>query len=282
MDSGKNHVGILTSSPQYNLDIRGNLYYSGSFLYDTQATRLSFSTQKENIFFSTILYSSITVRNELLLPENDTYPTSRFLALGTNDTRLFKLSERQLPQTWIFSTSNNQGIYVNSNYSTIDINYNLITYNNTRNVGIYTIEQNVLDDFTFTNSFPSTLPSSYDLVVNGTLSTRTILASTLDVFTKLTFNNLEMPTLGINPSTVSTFHTIVPSFSNATYNTILKVDNFVELFKDNTLQGSMHSGRPVDASYTRSLFNVYTDAFISTVTVNSLHTTGFLLGAQDL
>lgn len=278
LNSQNRRVGILTSSPQYNLDISGSLYYSGSFYFDKQETLLNFSIQKEVVSFSTILYSSIYLQNRLILPENSQSPTYKYVGIGGPQTS-FVVGERLFPEPNWTQNPNPAGIYANPEASTIDLNYNLITYANTRNTGIYTIDNNFVTvncNLIVSNSSPAPLNPLYDLVVQGNFVTSTLITSSLIINTKIKTSTIEMPTLAINPITVSTFHTISSSYNRFT------TDGFVEFYKDASLQGSLHINRPASAPFNRALFTVYSEAFISSVTIESLHTKSVFLGTQDL
>ena len=118
--------------------------------------------------------------------------------------------------------------------------------------------------------------------MNGDFQGTEIRTSTMNITTKLITSNLEMPMLRIQPLIVSTTNTIVTTYSTYTYNNSLTINSSLQLFKDYTLQGSFHVKKPETASYGQSLFCVYSDAYISSVKVDSLHTTSILLGTQDL
>jgi hypothetical protein len=285
LDSANSRVGVLTSTPQYDLDIRGSLYYSGTLNFQNQATILRFSTQKDVVSFSTIFYSSIAIRDELQIPTNTLFPISSFLGFSTdpgNPNKQFLLGERKLPYTVNTQLNIYSGVYTNSNYSTIDINYILFAYNNTRNVGIGTVSYTVDINGNPSETAPVPPPSEIDLVVDGDFQGTEIQASTMNITTKLLLSTLTMPNLAIDPLSPSTINTMKLTYSSYTYNTELTVDDTVTFFKDYTLEGSLHVKKPTSASYGQSLFCVYSDAYISSVTVNSLHATSILLGTQDL
>jgi hypothetical protein len=285
LDSANSRVGVLTSTPQYDLDIRGSLYYSGTLNFQNQATTLNFSTEKDVVSFSTIFYSSIAIQDELQIPTNTFFPISSFLGFSTDpgdQTKQFLLAQRKLPYTIDTQTNVYAGVYTNSNYSTIDINYILFVYNNTRNVGIGTVSYTTDTDGNPSQTVPDPIPSGLDLVVDGDFQATEIQVSTMNITTKLLLSTLTMPNLAIDPLAPSITNTMKLTYSTYTYNTELTVDDTVTFFKDYTLEGSLHVKKPASASYGQSLFCVYSDAYISSVTVNSLHTTSILLGTQDL
>lgn len=285
LDSANSRVGVLTSTPQYDLDIHGSLYYSGTLNFQNQATTLHFSTEKDVVSFSTIFYSSIVIQDELQIPTNTFFPISSFLGFSTDpgdQNKRFLLAQRKLPYTIDTQTNVYAGVYTNPNYSTIDINYILFAYNNTRNVGIGTVSYITDTDGNPSQTAPYPIPSRFDLVVDGDFQGTAIQTSTMNITTKLLLSTLTMPNLAIDPLSPSTINTIKLTYSTYTYNTELTVDDTVTFFKDYTLEGSLHVKKPISASYGQSLFCVYSDAYISSVTVNSLHTTSILLGTQDL
>lgn len=67
LNAQSRRVGILTSTPQYNLDIQGSLYCTGSILASTVGS-LALSTSQPRVYFSSIFYSSIALRDSITLP----------------------------------------------------------------------------------------------------------------------------------------------------------------------------------------------------------------------
>lgn len=279
-DSLNRKVGILTSTPIYDLDIRGSLYFSGTLSYST-INSLNFSTTQAETFFSSIAYSSLYARDNLigdvnLIANDPTYEQGDLISY------VFIIGERIFPADsaelfYVF-----RGIFTNSTYSTIDTNLRMFIYNNTKNVGI-----NTITTLSGLNVIPESIPSSLDLVVVGNFSTTALYTSTLNIPTKLVVSSIEMPMLGINTSIVSTFNTLSTSFSSTYDNQILTMNSFVELFQNSSHKGSMHIKRPVDATYGQgfdknAVLSVYRDAYISSVVVSNLYSQNVLFNYQDL
>jgi hypothetical protein len=268
LNAGNRRVGVMTSTPRYNLDISGSLYYTGILNVSSQNT-VSFSTQKPVVSFSTLYFSSIAVRDTL-----------GFNSLAVNSSEPLSLpnavyiANRQ-PTKNFYSTSFT-GVYTNSTLSSIDFNLAVITYNNTKNVAINNIDINP------TNFDLSILPleAPCDLFVNGDMKASTIHISSLSVQRKLIASTIEMSSLKINAG-FSTFYNTISTNAN-TNTSIVNVNGFVEFYKNSTLQGSLHIKKPSSASYNQSFFCVYNEAYISSMFVNSLHVRNILLGTQDL
>jgi hypothetical protein len=271
IESSTQKVGVGISSPYYDFDIRGSLYYSGTLSFSTTNT-LNFSTTKPVISFSSIWFSSIIVKEDAILPSATLLPTSSFYSFVSQaNNPQFVLSERIMPDSVTslvtYSNTFRNGIYTNSNFSTIDLDLQVIAYNNTKQVGIRTLTF----DTQTSQFYPSPISPNYDLFVNGELKTSTLLTSSLTAM-KITISSLITPTFGLNPFLPSTLNTFSTSFAKSSYNSKITMNTFVDLIKDgNTLQGYMQIKRPYDGLFDNQYyFSVYGDAYISSVTIPKL------------
>lgn len=273
LDAGTKKMGIGISSPQYNLDISGTLAYTGTLTYD-EIAELNLSTTVNPYFFSSIKYSSVYIRDSLVLPTSTEplQPKGLFLIPPPlfEPRFTFQIAERDYPVSAL--TTPYPGINANSNYSTIDINYMVFVHNDTHNVGINTITGNVVTQ----NTFPTSVPPQYDLYANMEVVASDINAENMNILATFEISEFAAPTVGINPTTPSTLNT----FSTPNLSTLV-LNNFVELFKDTTLNGYMQIKRPNGAPL-RNLFAVYNDAFISSVGIGYLAAETISYQFQDL
>ena len=99
---------------------------------------------------------------------------------------------------------------------------------------------------------------------------------------KLTASTIEMPTFGINPITVSTFHTLSTSYVLNLNDSLLTLDSFVDFYKASTLQGSLCIKKPRTTAFGDADFCVYSNAYISSVVSQSLHATNLFVGTQTI
>lgn len=288
IDSSTQKVGIGISSPQYDFDISGSLYYTGALSFST-TNSLNFSTTTPLVSFSSIWYSSILVNDDAILPPATVLPnlyggsaTNAYTFLPQGATP-FVLSERIMPDSALslitYSNYLYNGIYTNSNFSTIDMDLRVFAYNNTKQVGIGTLTLNIA-----TGLFYPFLPSpSYDLFVNGELKTSTLVTSTLTAM-KIVTSTLITPTFGLNPLLPSTLNSFSTSFAENDYNSKITVNGFVDLIKSgSTLQGYMQIKKPYDGMFDNIyFFSVYNDAFISSVTIPELRADTLLVQSQLL
>lgn len=268
LNAGNRRVGVLTSTPRYNLDISGSLYYTGILNVSSQNT-VSFSTQKPVVSFSTLYFSSILVRDTL-----------EFKTLGVNSSEPLSLQNAvyiaNREATKNFYSTSFAGVFTNSTFSTVDFNLAVITYNNTKNVAINNID---IDPNNFNLSI-APLETPCDLFVNGNMKASTIYTSSISVQRKLIASSIELSTLRINAGYSRFYNTI--STITTTNTSIVNVNGFVEFYKNSTLQGSLHIKKPSSATYNQSFFCVYDEAYISSMFVNVLHARGILLATQDL
>ncbi len=294
MDSLSRKVGVLTSTPQYDLDIRGSLYCSGTFTFSSQNI-LYLSSTKPVVTFSTLYYSSIAIQDTLILGSNATGIPTKYLALRANDsnytnladksTPVFYLAERVIPQTLLTAaTSYACGIFTDQPHSTLDINYLLFAQNDTRTIGLNTLSYTVsfIANQSVVDIYPLSLNPGFDLSLLGNINVKEALPSSLNTTTKLVASTLNMPSLGLNPTIVSTFNTISTSFSTFSGSNIITMNTCAEFFKDTSLIGSFHVKRPSDHIFVSSLFCVYTDAYFSSITVNDLRAQTILYEFQDV
>jgi hypothetical protein len=294
LDSLSRKVGVLTSTPQYDLDIRGSLYCSGTFTFSSQNI-LYLSSINPVVTFSTLYYSSIAIQDTLIIGSNSTAIPTKYLALRANDsnytnlmdksTPVFYLSERAIPQTLLTGGGTfHCGIFTDQPHSTLDINYQLFLQNNTRNVGLNTLAYSVsfIANQSIVDVYPLSLNPGYDLSLLGNINAKEALPSSLNTTTKLVTSTLNMPRLGLNTTIVSTFNTISTSFSTFSGSNIITMNACAEFFKDTSLVGSFHVKRPSDSIFVSSLFCVYTDAYFSSITINNLHAQTILYEFQDV
>ena len=292
-DATNKRLGLITSSPQYTLDISGSLYYSGFLYYGRQENILNFSTEKDVVSFSTVLYSSIYIHDTLKLPQNTSWPLQNGIAIQYSlpdtipTTSPFILAESYFPITAsnIYDTNiyyYSTGINTNSNFSTLDINNQLYFYNKTKNVGIQTSQIEVDQYGYFTATYPIPIDAAQDLVVSGDFQTNELRTSTMYIGCKLTASTIEMPTFGINPITVSTFHTLSTSFLTNLTNSLLTVDSFVDFYKSTNTVGYLSIKKPQTTPFSTALFSVYSDAYISSVNSQNLHLTNLFVGTQTI
>ena len=299
LDASNRRVGINTSTPMYNLDIRGSLYYTGQ-LYYSFITASSFSTVSTNVFFSTIFYSSIFAENTLLLPSpsnlltlrannptysfnNPLFPIFDVSAQYYNLT--FSLGDVEYPQNVFAFLNGKQGVFTDRFYSTTTIGQGLFVNNNTKNVGITTIQPVVGTS----NYIPKSVDSSIDLSIAGSFRASELNASTVVVFDRVLVSTLEMPQLGINTAIVSTFNTMSTTFSFAgseLLNWGLTVNKFVEFIQQPFRKGSIFINRPpVPFQKDPNVpdISVYSGAFISSLFITDrCEAQSISLGAQDL
>jgi hypothetical protein len=292
IESSTQKVGVGISSPIYDFDIRGSLYYSGTLSYSTLVIPFTFSTTKPIVSFSSIWYSSILVNDDAVIPaatgNSNVYvsplgtATRSYVFLPGSKDSPFTLSERVFPETSLCNiTYNYNGIYTNANTSTIDLDLKLFVYNDTKQVGVNTT-QLVNDNPVLITPLP--IPPAYDLYVNGsfvitspfdvaTYGVQTpLLVSTLAGVNILT-SSLTTPTFGLNPINPSTLNTFSTSFAQYNYHSKITVNSFVDLIKDGTtLQGYTQLKRPYKDTFDKSYyFSVYNEAYISSVTIPQLH-----------
>ncbi len=282
LDGGNRKVGVNISSPRYDLDISGSLYYTGQLYFSSQSLLNLSSAQAVNMY-STFLYSSIYVKDTLVLPSNAGFPRTKFLAVNSNVATLFGLSNLnggfyigETDATFgTFPESRLVGIFSLPNSSTISINESLFINNQYKTVtyGVQT------PDFL---TIEPTAVSTFDFYIEGNLNTSPLLVSTLTVIGKLATSTLDMPTLGLNTSIVSTFNTISTSFFSTTINPILTVNSAAEFLAPYFGFASFHINRSPAQEFRSSLFCVYTDAYVSSATAVQLHAENLFLGTQTL
>lgn len=298
LDASNRRVGVNTSTPLYNLDIRGSLYYTGQLHYSSINT-LSFSTLSTNVSFSTLLYSSIFAENTVILPtpsnlltlraNNPTYSLNNplfpiFDAAAQYYNLTFSLGDVEYPQSIYAFLTGKQGIFTDRFYSTTTIGQGLFVNNNTKNVGITTIQGIGL------NYIPAPVDSSLDLSINGSFRASEVITSTLLILDRVNVSTLEMPQLGINTSIVSTFNTISTNFTlngSDLINWSLTTNQFVQFVQQPFRKGSLFINRPYTTAFVKDAnapdIGVYSGAFLSSVFITDrCEAQSISLGTQDL
>lgn len=290
LNSSNRRIGVLTSTPVYNFDISGSLYFTGN-LYFSSINEINFSTIR-TVSFSTLYYSSIRLQDSLILGNNQTFPMTKYIGVGqsniiSNAESALYIGESITPQYQPitgFTGGNfrNQGIFTNPTNSTLDINYSLFLDNpsKTATLGcIINTQSNLI--------YPPAPNPGTDLTVQGNFRSTRLTISSLAVSAKITTSTLEMPKLGINTNRISTFNTLSTSFyrTPTTFNTSLFVNNSLELFKAQDQTGLFFVNRPLSHTYEinqQFSLSVHSQAFVSTISVENLNTNVYLFQTESL
>ena len=281
LDSGNRKVGVNISSPRYDLDISGSLFYTGQLYFSSQ-NETNLSTTKSQVYFSTILFSSIYINDSLILSQNNSFPVTKFLGVNSNTTNLFAnsnilggvvLSEIQYPQATppFGATTRYLGIYTSPSFSTIDFNNSLFIHNDTKSVTYgLTIDQNnnLLTPLSGTGEF--------EFLMQGSFVASNVMISTLAVSRKLAPYTLEMPQLGINTSIVSTSNTI------STSGTFLTINTCAQFEKRYFNNACFHINHPPELPFLSTALSVYSEAYVSSATAYELHAETIVLTTQTL
>lgn len=276
LDSGTRRVGALISNPQYDFDISGSLYYTGNLYYSTM-NQLNFYVEKPVLLLSTLRYaSSILINNDAIAKSYIFYSTLKNL---NSKPPALVLNESEQPineltfvepdnQTWASLTTSPM-------MSTLNLANQMFVYNQTKQVGINTLEYNYQNS----NYTPSPIPSQYEFLVNGDSFLSTLYVSSITT-TQILTSSFVTPTFGINPTEPSTLNVLSTSFfqENIGRPQII-VNNFVSLIKDEYLNGYCMVKSPLEGglrfistSVSSSVyFYVYNQAFVSSAKVDFLH-----------
>jgi hypothetical protein len=290
LNSFNRRVGILTSTPVYNFDISGSLYFTGNLFYTSQNS-LNFSTTKSAVTFSTLYYSSIRIRDSLILGKNETFPMTKYLGIGQTGTSNAEyglyIGESITPQYepitgYTGGNFRNLGIFTNPTNSTLDINYSLFLDNPSKTATLGCIVNTV------TNFISPPIPNpGTDLTVQGDFKASTLTISTVAVSGKITTSTLEMPKLGINTNRISTFNTLSTSYftTPSSFNTSFYVNNCLELFKNYEQTGQLFVRRPLAHTYeieNNITLSVHSQAFVSSITSDNIYTNVYFFQTEDL
>jgi hypothetical protein len=111
----------------------------------------------------------------------------------------------------------------------------------------------------------------------------TIFLSTLTT-SKLNTSSFLTPTFGMNPMNPSTLNLFSTSFyDNKLNNATLTINNTVSLLKNERLNGYCIIKSPAEGSIAfSSFFEVYNDAYVSSIDTSKVITDTFALSFQDL
>jgi hypothetical protein len=304
LDAGSRRLGFMISSPQYDVDISGSLYYTTALDYST-INALNFSINKEVFYLSSLYYaSSLIVKNDAILPPAPDPDPSQLPIIGLVNNSFFfpippqgplidvnaatlVLGEDRFPinettfSAFIESSKGSKatGIFTNTTYSTLHLAQQLFIHNPTNQVGINTLGY-IYQACNFT---PTSIPSQYDLLVNGDMIASTIFLSTLTT-SKLNTSSFLTPTFGMNPMNPSTLNLFSTSFyDNKLNNATLTINNTMSLLKNERLNGYCIIKSPAEGSIAfSSFFEVYNDAYVSSIDTSKVITDTFALSFQDL
>ncbi len=247
-DRQNNFIGLFQSTPQYTLDISGQVYATN--FYYSSSNSLILSTTGTAVY-STIQVSSSYVRD--------------FLSYGTNGFRLVS----QNPYTGntyaeitpiVSSLANNFGLYDCESQSSIQINTGVT-------VGRY---QKVV-----INAPIGIDPSPvHALTVNDTVRTEELYTSSINIIQSLQTTSIVNPTFTINSNTLTPLNTLSASINKLVVNNLMTIQT-------NLYESQRYVG--INTLQPSASLDVRGNAYFSTLySFESFRTNYVAMGSQDL